>query len=91
MLARGFPGGFFAIAGVTTIIIAPFTRILMLNMNNELFFWLEAQPARVELSRVRESVVRWTWLYLIWSLLPIVGMIMAQMGTFQKADMCSCT
>ena len=74
------PWRLFAMAGMMTVSIAPFTWIFMVKTNNELFR-LGAQPARPEVSRVRELVVRWTWLHFVRSLLPLVGTMMATMGT----------
>lgn len=74
------PWRLFALAGVTTVSIAPFTWIFMLKTNNELFR-LGAQSTGVELSRVKQLVVRWTWLHFARSLFPVIGTIMAIMGT----------
>lgn len=64
-----------ALAGVTTMSIAPFTWIFMRRTNCELF-QLGAQPKAAEMERVRKLVVQWTWLHFTRSLLPLAGMVM---------------
>lgn len=79
------PWAVFALAGVITVSIAPFTWIFMEPTNNELFR-LEAvskmEPQGLEISGVKELVVKWTWLHFTRSLLPLAGTIMATLGTF---------
>ncbi|KAI1378722.1 hypothetical protein F4677DRAFT_443209 [Hypoxylon crocopeplum] len=70
-------GRLFALAGITTVGIAPFTWVFMAATNVELFR-LGAQPlGQADMSRVRELVVKWTWLHVARSLLPLVGAIIA--------------
>jgi hypothetical protein len=75
------PWGLFALAGATTVSIAPFTWAFMLATNNKLFE-LGAKSREVELVQVRELVTKWNWLHFGRSLLPLIGTIMAVVGTF---------
>ncbi|KUJ11675.1 DUF1772-domain-containing protein [Mollisia scopiformis] len=73
----------FALAGVTTVSIAPFTWIFMVSTNDELFR-LEASSKvmDVEIEQVKGLVVRWTWLHFMRSLLPLAGAVMGALGIF---------
>lgn len=80
------PWGLFALAGVTTVSIIPFTWIFMMPLNNELFL-LEAAsraepPHLLEFAEAKKLVVKWTWLHFTRSLLPLAGAIIGTLGTF---------
>ena len=81
------PWGLFALAGVTTISILPFTWIFMVPTNNELFR-LEAacktEPLVRGIVEAKDLVVKWSWLHSIRSLLPLAGAIMGTIGTSGK-------
>ena len=77
--------GLFAVAGVTTISILPFTWIFMVPTNNELFRlegMSKTEPLVRGILEAKELVVKWSWLHSIRSLLPLAGAIMGTMGTF---------
>ena len=78
------PWGLFALAGATTISIVPFTWIVMVPTNNELFR-LEAvgkaDPRVLNLLAAKELVVKWNWLHAVRSLLPLAGAVLGMSGT----------
>lgn len=78
------PWGLLALAGAMTISIVPFTWIVMVPTNDELFR-LEAvsktDPLVLGLSGAKELVVKWTWLHAARSLLPLAGAILGTLGT----------
>lgn len=79
------PWGLFALAGVTTVSIIPFTWIFMVPTNNELFRLeaaSKAEPLVLEISGAKELMVKWTWLHFTRSLLPLAGAILDTLGTF---------
>ncbi|KAF2234846.1 DUF1772-domain-containing protein [Viridothelium virens] len=77
--------GLFALAGLTTVSMIPFTWIFMVPTNDRLF-GLEAaskvEPLVSELSQAQELVVKWTRLHLMRSLFPLAGAILGALGTF---------
>lgn len=79
--------GIFLLAGITTISMLPFTWLIMVPTNNELFR-LEAvsraEPTVMGIEGARELVVRWTWMHFARSLLPLAGAIMGTLGTFWR-------
>ena len=78
------PWGLFALAGVTTVSIAPFTWIFMVPTNNELFRLesaSKAEPLVLGIPAAKALVVKWTWLHFTRSLLPLVGAILGSAGT----------
>lgn len=79
------PWGLVALAGLTTVSIAPFTWIFMVSTNNELFRLesaSKAEPLVWGISGAKELVVKWTWLHFTRSLLPLVGAILGILGIF---------
>ena len=83
------PWGLFALAGATTISTVPFTWIVMVPTNNELFRLeavSKADPRGLNLPAVKELVVKWNWLYAVRSLLPLVGAVFGTSGTLKILD-----
>ena len=83
--AASKPWGLFALAGVTTISIVPFTWIVMVPTNNELFRLeavSKADPLVLGISSAKDLVVKWTWLHATRSLFPLAGAILGTLGTF---------
>lgn len=80
--------GIFALAGLTTLSIAPFTWVFMVPTNNELFR-LEglgkAGGLKMGLEEAKELVSKWSRLHVVRSLLPLAGVVMGAMGTFGKS------
>lgn len=77
----------FALAGVTTMSILPFTWIFMVPTNNELFRLEEVskvEPLVKGIVEAKELVVKWTWLHTTRSLLPLTGAAIGALGTFGK-------
>lgn len=72
--------GTLALAGLITAAILPFTWLVMVPTNNELFR-LEAvsrkgDPTVKGIAEAKELVVKWAWLHLTRSLFPLVGAIL---------------
>ena len=79
--------GIFALAGLTTMSILLFTWIFMVPTNNELFRLEEvskAQPSVKGIDEAKALVVKWSWLHLTRSLLPLAGAIMGATETVRK-------
>ncbi|KAK4168183.1 hypothetical protein QBC43DRAFT_115655 [Cladorrhinum sp. PSN259] len=67
-----------ALAGLTTVVMIPFTWIFMVPTNNELFrleLVSRAEPAVKGLAEAKELVVKWAWLHLARSLFPLAGAV----------------
>ncbi|KAJ3493729.1 hypothetical protein NLG97_g4546 [Lecanicillium saksenae] len=77
----------FALAGAATVSIAPYTWSLMAATNRQLFQLAEesSQPSRLSaadrLATVKDLVVKWAWLHLVRSLLPLAGTMIAACAT----------
>ena len=81
------PWGLFALAGMTTISIVPFTWIVMVPTNSELFrleALSKADPLVLGISEAKEQVVKWTWMHATRSLLPLAGAILGTLGTLKN-------
>ena len=79
--------GVFALAGLTTMSMLPFTWIFMVPTNNELFRLeavSKAEPLAKGIVEAKELVVKWSWLHFTRSLLPLTGAIMGTVGTLRK-------
>jgi hypothetical protein len=79
--------GFFALAGITTLSILPFTWVFMVPTNNELFrleVVSKAEPLVKGIVEAKELVVKWSWLHLTRSMLPLAGTVLGAVGTFGK-------
>jgi hypothetical protein len=79
------PWAVFALAGVTTISMLPFTWFVMVPTNNELFR-LEAaskvEPLVMGILGAKELVVKWSWLHFTRSLMPLALAVLGTVGTF---------
>ena len=79
--------GVFALAGVTTISMLPFTWLFMVPTNNELFRLERLSSTEPLVKGIEEAkllVARWSGLHLARSLLPLTGAIIgtvAQLGS----------
>ncbi len=75
----------FAVAGVTTMIMVPFTLIFMVPTNNTLFrLQAESKAAPVaSLGEAQELVTKWSRLHVVRSLFPLAGAILGLMGILQ--------
>ena len=86
------PWGVFLLAGVTTLSILPFTWLVMMSTNNELFRLERVSEVETEagagplvngvIDEAKDLVAKWSWLHFIRSLLPLVGAIIGTVGTF---------
>lgn len=79
------PWGVFALAGMTTVSMLPFTWIFMVPTNNELFRLeaaSKAEPLVMGILGAKELVVKWSWLHFTRSLLPLTGAVLGTLGTF---------
>lgn len=78
------PWWIFALAGVTTVLMLPFTWLIMVPTNNQLFR-LEAagsEVGSVTLGYAKELVVSWSWMHLARSLFPLAGAILGAVAMF---------
>lgn len=75
----------FAVAGVTTMIMVPFTLLFMVPTNDTLFrLGAERKAASVaSLGEAQELVTKWSRLHVVRSLFPLAGAILGLMGTLQ--------
>ncbi|KAJ5761820.1 uncharacterized protein N7511_005202 [Penicillium nucicola] len=74
----------YAVAGVTTFAMVPFTWVLMTPTNNSLFGLEQASSETTEnLGAVQQLVVTWSWLHVTRSLFPMVGAIAGFRGLLQ--------
>ncbi|OTA95477.1 hypothetical protein M434DRAFT_9725 [Hypoxylon sp. CO27-5] len=75
------------LAGLTTVCMLPFTWIVMVPGNNELFR-LEAASASetivIDIDGAKQLVKNWAWLHLARSLFPLVGAIVGAFGMLRK-------
>ncbi|KAK3686152.1 hypothetical protein B0T22DRAFT_529861 [Podospora appendiculata] len=75
----------YALAAVSTLSIVPFTFLFMARTNNELFR-LEAasrmQPLVATVAEAKALIVRWSWLHLTRSLLPLAGAVLGVFGMY---------
>ena len=79
--------GIFALAGITTISMLPFTWIFMVPTNSELFRLEEVskgQPGVMGIKGGKELVVKWAWLHVARSLLPLAGAVVGAVGAFGR-------
>lgn len=79
--------GIFALAGITTLGMLPFTWIAMVPTNNQLFHLeavSKAEPLVKGIAEAKELVVKWSWLHLTRSLFPLAGAVMGTVGTFKR-------
>ncbi|KAH8807227.1 hypothetical protein F5884DRAFT_856810 [Xylogone sp. PMI_703] len=77
----------FALAGIVTLSMLPFTWLVMVPTNDELFrleVVSQTEPLVKELVEAKELVVKWSWLHLTRSMLPLTGAIIGAIGTFWK-------
>jgi hypothetical protein len=79
------PWAVFALAGVTTISMLPFTWFVMVPTNNELFrleVASKVEPLVMGILGAKELVVKWSWLHFTRSLMPLAGAVLGTVGTF---------
>lgn len=83
--AAGRRWAMFAVAGMTTVVMLPFTWIVMAPTNNTLFR-LEGESkvaAVTSLGEAQELVSKWRLLHFVRSLFPLAGALLGLTGTFQ--------
>jgi ABC-type iron transport system FetAB permease component len=69
----------YAVAGIMTLTLVPFTWIIMTPTNNTLFA-LEAAGNVSDLGYVHRLVVKWTWMHAARSVFPLIGAILGFTG-----------
>jgi hypothetical protein len=77
----------YAVAGATTIAMVPFTWVFMAPTNNVLFGLDKSatESMAVEtLVSVQEIVVKWSWLHILRSLFPLVGVLLGFRGILRE-------
>lgn len=73
--------GALALAGLTTVAILPFTWLVMVPTNNELFRLDATQPPLgLGIAQAKELVTHWAWLHFARSLFPLIGAVMGAFG-----------
>lgn len=73
------------VPGVTTAAIIPFTLLVMVPTNNALFRLQKeslVEPMVMGITEAKELVVKWSWMHLTRSLMPLAGAILGAMWTF---------
>ncbi|KAK4233723.1 hypothetical protein C8A03DRAFT_38554 [Achaetomium macrosporum] len=80
------PWRLFALAGVATALMVPFTWIVMAPTNGELFRLAElsrvgGETGSRDLANARNLVMSWAWMHLGRSLSPLVGAVVGAVGT----------
>ena len=86
--SAGRPWGTLALAGLTTLSMLPFTWLVMVPTNDQLFGLEEkskVEPLVRSIDNAQELVIKWTLLHLIRSTLPLMGAVIGAVGTFRKA------
>lgn len=80
--AAGKRWSVFAVAGVMTVMIVPFTWVVMAKMNNTLFrLEMETKVAVVaSLDEAKALVMMWHYLHFVRSLFPLAGAIVGLLG-----------
>jgi Domain of unknown function (DUF1772) len=75
------------VAGLTTAAIIPFTLLVMVPTNDELFR-LEVEssvnPLVMGIIDAQALVVKWSWLHLTRSFMPLVGAVLGAVWTFSN-------
>ncbi|OGE53284.1 hypothetical protein PENARI_c008G07841 [Penicillium arizonense] len=77
----------YAVAGVTTIAMVPFTWVFMAPTNNVLFGLDKSatESMAVEtLISVQDIIVKWSWLHIVRSLFPLVGVLLGFRGILRE-------
>lgn len=77
----------FGLASAATIIMLPFTWFVMAPTNNQLFLLESASktgPSVAGIAEVKALVVRWAWMHVWRSLMPLTGVVLATLGTFSS-------
>lgn len=73
------------LAAITTVIMVPFTWLVMVPTNNELFR-LEGlsrvEPEIMDISGAKDLVIKWAYMHITRSVFPLLGAIMGVLGTF---------
>ena len=87
--AAGRQWKIFAIAGIMTVIMLPFTWLVMVPTNNTLF-QMEAENGRrlggggiASWEEAKGLVTKWSGLHLVRSLFPLAGAVLGLTATFQ--------
>lgn len=83
--SAGKPWATFAVAGLVTLSMLPFTWLVMVPTNNELFqleLVSRSEPFVASIESARELVVRWSWMHFTRALLPLSGAILGAVATF---------
>lgn len=75
------------IAGFSTLSMVPFTWLVMVPTNNELFRLQKVslvEPTVMTITEAKELVIKWSWMHLTRSFMPLAGAAMGAMWTFTK-------
>lgn len=89
--ASGAPWASYAMAGVVTVGMIPFTLIVMLPTNNTLFELeggVKISAAVTSLDYVRELVTKWGRMHLVRSLFPLLGATLGFNAVYKDLAIC---
>ncbi|KAH8589376.1 hypothetical protein B0O99DRAFT_337691 [Bisporella sp. PMI_857] len=79
------PWKIFTLAGITTLSMVPFTWLVMVPTNNELFRLQKVsllEPSVKTITEAKELVVKWSWMHLSRSFMPLAGALIGTIGTY---------
>ena len=79
------PWAIFLLAGISTVAMVPFTWIVMVPTNNELFRLQRvsmSDPSVMGIDAAKELVVKWSWMHLTRSFSPLIGAVLGTIGNF---------
>jgi hypothetical protein len=78
----------FTLAGLATVSIIPFTLICMMSTNDTLFALEKDSRAgnvRLSIGEAKAIVSWWSWLHLIRSMMPLVGVVCGVMANARNS------
>ncbi|KAF3762999.1 DUF1772-domain-containing protein [Cryphonectria parasitica EP155] len=74
-----------ALAGAITVVMVPFTWVVMAPTNDRLFnlqSLSQVDPVTVDIAEVRDLVTSWWWLHGARCIFPLVGAVVGAVGLF---------
>jgi hypothetical protein len=89
---RPTPWKRYALAGVVTLTMVPFTWLIMVPTNNELFrrelvtrAGKQATSHIMAITDAKEMVIKWSWMHLTRSFFPLIGAVIGAVGICRNA------
>jgi hypothetical protein len=77
----------YLLAGAITVTMVPYTWIVMVPTNNELFRLQklsEVEPLVKGIAEAKELVVKWSWMHLTRSSMPLAGAVMGTLANLGR-------